>query len=96
MDETTSRPYNQTLLDMYSDGSPYGFGIGVGGERWREQRKFAIKALNDLSEGKSGLLHFLKFMFGDVSANFSKRELNRCGRFSSADQSKLFVKKYLF
>ena len=44
----------QTLLDMYSDGKPFGFGIGVGGERWKEQRKFAAKVLNDLSEKRKG------------------------------------------
>ena len=54
LESTTARPYNQTLLDMYSDGKPLGFGIGVGGERWKEQRKFALKVLNELSEKKTG------------------------------------------
>ena len=54
LESTTGRPYNQTLLDMYSDGKPLGFGIGVGGERWKEQRKFALKVLNELSEKKTG------------------------------------------
>jgi hypothetical protein len=54
LDSTSVRPYNQTLLDMYSDGKPLGFGIGVGGERWKEQRKFAAKVLNELSERRKG------------------------------------------
>ena len=54
LDSTSARPYNQTLLDMYSDGKPLGFGIGVGGERWKEQRKFALRVLNELSEKKNG------------------------------------------
>jgi hypothetical protein len=45
---------SQTLLDMYSDGKPLGFGIGVGGERWKEQRKFAMRVLNEMSEGSKG------------------------------------------
>jgi hypothetical protein len=41
---------------MYSDGNPLGFGIGIGGERWREQRKFASKVLSELSERRKGIL----------------------------------------
>ena len=41
---------------MYSDGNPLGFGIGVGGERWKEQRKFASKVLSELSERRKGIL----------------------------------------
>ena len=28
LEETTGRPYNQVLLNMYSGGDPLGFGIG--------------------------------------------------------------------
>ena len=28
MEETTTRPYNQVLLDLYSGGEALGFGIG--------------------------------------------------------------------
>nr|AKH03505.1 cytochrome P450 3038C1 [Paracyclopina nana] len=55
MEETTARPYNKTLLDLYSMGEPLGFGIGIGGPRWKEQRRFATKALKDLYEGQRGL-----------------------------------------
>ena len=34
MDETTTRPYNQVLLDLYSGGEALGFGIGLGGARY--------------------------------------------------------------
>ncbi len=44
---------------MYSDGHPLGFGIGVGGERWREQRKFAAKVLSELSERRKGMLELI-------------------------------------
>ncbi len=58
---------DQTLLDMYSDGHPLGFGIGVGGERWREQRKFAAKVLSELSERRKGAMKlsssFIAFEF---------------------------------
>ncbi len=57
LEETTSRPFNKTLLDLYSDGKPLGFGIGIGGPRWKEQRRFAARALKDLSEGQSGNNH---------------------------------------
>ena len=30
-------------------------GIGVGGPRWKEQRRFASKSLKDLSEGQKGM-----------------------------------------
>ena len=53
-DETTFRPDNPTLLEMYSDGKDLGMGIGLGGERWREQRRFAARALKDLGAGKRG------------------------------------------
>lgn len=55
LEETTFRPYNQVLLDMYSGGDPLGFGIGIGGPRWKEQRRFASRALKDLSEGQKGM-----------------------------------------
>ena len=55
LDETTGRPYNKVLLNMYSSGDPLGFGIGIGGPRWREQRRFAARALKDLSQGQKGL-----------------------------------------
>ena len=29
LEETTGRPYNQVLLNMYSGGDPLGFGIGI-------------------------------------------------------------------
>jgi len=54
LEETTARPYNKTLLDLYSMGEPLGFGIGIGGPRWKEQRRFATKALKDLYEGQKG------------------------------------------
>lgn len=40
---------------MYSGGDPLGFGIGIGGLRWKEQRRFAMRALKDLSEGQKGM-----------------------------------------
>ena len=54
LEETTGRPYNKTLLDLYSAGEPNGFGIGIGGPRWKEQRRFASKSLKDLYEGQTG------------------------------------------
>ena len=54
MEETTARPENPTLLEMYSDGRPLGMGIGLGGPRWKEQRRFAEKALGKLGAGKRG------------------------------------------
>jgi hypothetical protein len=48
---------------MYSDGKPLGFGIGVGGERWKEQRKFATRVLNELSEKKTGMVGLGIFSF---------------------------------
>jgi len=54
LEETTIRPYNKTLLEMYSDGEALGMGIGLGGPRWKEQRRFAAKALRDLGAGKKG------------------------------------------
>ncbi len=33
MDETTWRPSNPTLLELYSDGKDLGMGIGTGGPR---------------------------------------------------------------
>ena len=55
MEETTGRPDNKTLLNLYSGSDdPLGFGIGVGGPRWKEQRKFAAKTLKDLSQGQKG------------------------------------------
>ena len=56
LEETTGRPYNKVLLDLYSDGQPLGFGIGIGGPRWKEQRRFAARALKDLYEGQTGLV----------------------------------------
>lgn len=55
LEETTFRPDNPTLLEMYSYGKPLGMGIGLGGERWREQRRFAARALRDLGAGKKGM-----------------------------------------
>jgi len=55
LEETTGRPYNKTLLDLYSAGEPNGFGIGIGGPRWKEQRRFASKSLKDLYEGQTGM-----------------------------------------
>ncbi len=37
MEETTARPDNPTLLEMYSDGKDLGMGIGKGGPRWLEK-----------------------------------------------------------
>lgn len=54
MDETTIRPNNPTLLEMYSDGHALGMGIGLGGERWKELRRFTAKSLKDLGAGKKG------------------------------------------
>ena len=54
LEETTKRPNNQVLLDLYSGGEALGFGIGLGGPRWKEQRRFASRALKDLSEGQKG------------------------------------------
>ena len=56
MDETTGRPENAVLLEMYSDGKELGMGIGLGGPRWKEQRRFAARALKDLGAGKKGEL----------------------------------------
>ena len=45
-------------------GEELGFGIGLGGPRWKEQRKFASRALNILSEGQKGtLLTYLLIFF---------------------------------
>ena len=59
LEETTGRPYNKTLLDLYSAGEPNGFGIGIGGPRWKEQRRFASKSLKDLYEGQTGKLKWV-------------------------------------
>ena len=52
---TTWRPNNPTLLEMYSDGRDLGLGIGTGGSRWKQLRRFSARALKDLGAGKKGM-----------------------------------------
>ena len=55
LDDATERPHNETLLNMYSHGKPLGVGVGVGGPRWKQHRKFALNVFKEFGGGPKGI-----------------------------------------